>query len=131
MTISTWKQKQKEGDIEYVEQDISALRLRTQTHHVQWTIQGEQDFPAKACHITASPYILYYIGNLELLQMSILGIVGPRKHSAYATQVLQKLFSSAKNHSPLPQSFSQRPPQKNHPQADFLFCCSLRFRFLA
>ena len=98
MTISTWKQKQKEGDIEYVEQDISALRLRTQTHHVQWTIQGEQDFPAKACHITASPYILYYIGNLELLQMSILGIVGPRKHSAYATQVLQKLFSSAKNH---------------------------------
>jgi DNA processing protein len=75
------------------------LKRWTQENAIHWTIQGELDFPAKAYHIISSPHILYYLGNLDLLQIPILGIVGPRRHSAYATQILQELFSHTKNRS--------------------------------
>lgn len=96
MTISSRKQKEKTYEVALAEHDISGLKKWTHQHNIRRTIQGEADFPAKALQITSSPYILYYLGNLDLLQMPILGVVGPRKHSAYATQVLQELFSFAK-----------------------------------
>jgi predicted Rossmann fold nucleotide-binding protein DprA/Smf involved in DNA uptake len=92
MTISSRKQKAQEWEIAFEEHDISWLKRWTQENAIHWTIQGELDFPAKAYHIISSPHILYYLGNLDLLQIPILGIVGPRRHSAYATQILQELL---------------------------------------
>jgi DNA processing protein len=70
-----------------------------QKYNVAWTIDGEKDFPYKALCIKSKPYMLYYLGNIDLLNQPILGIVWPRNHSEYARLVLDKLFSLAGNHS--------------------------------
>lgn len=76
--------------------DVSPeLKKRTEDHDVHWTIQWETDFHYKLLLIKSKPYIIYYMGNLDLLQQPILWIVGPRHHSAYAREVLDRLFSLA------------------------------------
>lgn len=45
------------------------------------------------------PHFIYAIGNIALLDKKLLAVVGPRKHSPYAEQVLQWLFQSAKNYN--------------------------------
>jgi len=93
MTITKRKQKVKKETPIYKEEDIAPLRSRTEKHQVYRTIQGEKDFPSKAYNIVSSPYILYYLGNIQLLDNPILAIVWPRNHSAYASEVLHELFS--------------------------------------
>ena len=71
------------------------LQTWTQEQGVQRTIEGEVDFHYKLLLIKSKPHIIYYMGNLELLNQPILWIVGPRMHSSYATEVLKKLFTLA------------------------------------
>ena len=77
---------------------IAELSSRSDRHHVQRTMVGEPDFHYKLMLIRSKPHIIYYMGNLDLLHQPILGIVGPRDHSPYATQILQKLFASAQQY---------------------------------
>lgn len=65
-------------------------------YHICGTIQGERSYPKKLLHYSSAPYLLYYQGNLELLQQPLLGIVGPRGASEYAQQVMCKFFDDAK-----------------------------------
>lgn len=45
-----------------------------------------------------SPYLFYYQGNLDLLKESCLGIVGPRRPSEYAQQIMQMFCAVAGNY---------------------------------
>lgn len=74
---------------------FSDLHAWTQEQGVQWTIEGELDFHYKLLLIKSHPHIIYYIGDLSLLDQPILWIVWPRSHSSYATDVLTKLFTLA------------------------------------
>lgn len=59
----------------------------------------DENYHYKFNHISSKPYIVYAMGNLDLLDMDILSIVWPRKASEYGKQVvcqLIKLLSSKK-----------------------------------
>ena len=43
-------------------------------------------------------YIVYYLGDISLLDKNILGIVGPRKMSEYGKKVIETLFSHAEGY---------------------------------
>jgi len=90
MTISTLMSLDDSVDDVFPE-----LQSWTQEHWVQWTIEWESDFHYKLLLIKTKPHIIYYMGNLDLLNQPILWIVWPRMHSSYATEVLTKLFALA------------------------------------
>ena len=48
------------------------LQTWTQEQGVQRTIEGEVDFHYKLLLIKSKPHIIYYMGNLELLNQPIL-----------------------------------------------------------
>lgn len=61
-------------------------------------VEGEPDFPSKLYQIQSKPYIIYYQGDISLLNKPILGIVGPRKHSDFAKIMVQKVINQATHH---------------------------------
>ena len=54
----------------------------------------DQAYPPKLREIYHPPLVLFYRGNLELLQEKTLAIVGARQHSSYSHEVLQGLIPS-------------------------------------
>lgn len=60
-------------------------------------IRGEADYHYKCLSIPSKPHILYYQGNIDLLNKAILGIVGPRIPSEYGKKVVSQLLSYAKD----------------------------------
>ena len=44
------------------------------------------------------PYIIYYVGDISLLEKDILGIVGPRKMSVYGEKVVETLLDHAREY---------------------------------
>ncbi|MCX6822803.1 MAG: DNA-processing protein DprA [candidate division SR1 bacterium] len=83
-------------NLEKVSSDIfPEIQARTEKESIKRTIEGEDDFHYKLLLIKSKPHIIYYMGNIDILNYSILGIVGPRMHSSYATEILTKLFALA------------------------------------
>jgi len=78
--------------------DFSAIEKFMTENNVHWIIDWWEDFHYKFLLIKSKPYIIYYKWNLEILNKPILWIVGPRKMSDYAVQVLRKLFDGASNY---------------------------------
>lgn len=68
------------------------------SREINATVEWDSYFPAKLLQVWAKPYIIYYQGNLSLLDRPLLGIVGPRKHSDFAKSMVQKIIIQAKNH---------------------------------
>ncbi len=64
-------------------------------NNVKRVVSDQPDFPYKCTLIKQHPRILYYMGDISLLERPILAIVGPRSHSAYAVLLLEDLFSIA------------------------------------
>ncbi len=75
------------------------LQSWAQEQWVHRTIEWEQDFHYKVLLIKSHPHIIYYMGDLSLLDEPILWIVWPRMHSGYATDILTKLFALAPNYA--------------------------------
>lgn len=48
-------------------------------------------YPQELLHLPYPPLVLFYQGNLELLQCPLLAVVGARDASAYASQVISQL----------------------------------------
>lgn len=63
-----------------------------QKYQIKWVIQDSQEFPWKFSQTVRSPYIVYGMGNWDLLQSKVLWIVWPRAISHYADQVMEGLF---------------------------------------
>lgn len=73
--------------------DADLLQTRISDNNVQILIEGMSYFPYKLSLVASSPYILYAIWNIKLLQDPILSVVWPRLKTKYADMVLEKLFS--------------------------------------
>ena len=87
-------------NLEKVSSDIfPEIQTRTKKESIKWTMEWEHDFHYKLLLIKSKPYLIYYMGNLDLLNQPILWIVGPRMHSSYATEVLTRLFALAPSYS--------------------------------
>lgn len=83
---------------DYDENKYSKLSNRITNNNVYATISTENNCHYKILPIRPRVQILYYIGNISLLNQKILGIVWPRAMSNYGKQVLEKLFSHAQYH---------------------------------
>ncbi len=58
----------------------------------------ETPLPSKFASIRPAPKLLYFVGNLQILNQKIIWIVGPRKPSAEWKQIVQKLFEILKDY---------------------------------
>ena len=56
-----------------------------------YVVIGERDYPKQLYQLEQPPFILYYEGNIDLLQTDMISIVGSRKH----TQLSEHLTSMA------------------------------------
>jgi len=82
--------------IENIQPDIFPdLQSWLQRQWIHRVMEWEQDFHYKLSLIPSKPRLIYYMGDITVLDQPILGIVWPRQHSSYATDVLSKLFSLA------------------------------------
>lgn len=58
----------------------------------QYVTIEDPDYPVDLRYLTDPPLVLFYQGNLQLLQQKSLGIVGARQASDYSFYVLKKLI---------------------------------------
>lgn len=68
------------------------------SREISAVVEWEVDFPTKLYQVQSKPYIIYYQGNISLLNKPILGIVGPRNHSDFAKTIVQKVINQATHH---------------------------------
>lgn len=61
--------------------------------------QNMDHYPFKLRQVKYAPYIVYAIGNIDLLSQSMLWIVGPRQMSPYAQEIMQAFFAAADGYS--------------------------------
>jgi len=66
------------------------------THNIQWICAEDSAYHFKFNQIYSPPYIIYYKGNLNLLNQHIIGIVWPRRPSSYAINFLEQFFEKLK-----------------------------------
>jgi len=83
---------------DYETNKYSKLEERTKENNVHAMVASEADAHYKILPIRPRVQVLYYIGNISLLNQKILGIVGPRAMSLYGKQVLESLFTSAQEY---------------------------------
>ena len=90
--ITIWELKNK-TDFDWY--DFSDIQSRMQDNNIYATVDWESSFHYKFNLIKSPPYIIYYIGDLSLLDKDTLWIVWPRKKTSYSDKVLDKLLQSA------------------------------------
>ncbi len=91
----TRKQLKNKEQISYDREKYKKLDDRVQEQNIWSLVLSEEDMHYRFSPIKPTPYIIYYIWNIELLHKKILGIVGPRKMSAYGKQIIETLFDEA------------------------------------
>ena len=90
----------KEDNFDSTNYDFSTLKHWLDKENIWFFIQDENGdyFNNKFSHIVNSPYIVYYMWDISILNKNIIWIVGPRKYTAYAWKVLDELFEQLKSY---------------------------------
>ncbi len=83
----------KSSQFTYDHDQYQKLRTWSETYHVQALIIAE-DHNLKWSRIKPRPKVLYFVGNKDILYMPLLWIVGPRKMSGYAKEVLEHMYTT-------------------------------------
>ncbi|MFA6255711.1 MAG: DNA-protecting protein DprA [Candidatus Absconditabacterales bacterium] len=91
----TISQFQAQEHIVYDASKYSKLQRRVTEHTIGAMMISDVDFHYKLLSIRPKVQLLYYLGNISLLNHKILGIVGPRKMSIYGKKVVETLFTPA------------------------------------
>ena len=91
----TKQQLQDKEDISYDRQRYAKMQERVDEEQIHAIFASE--YP-RFSGIKPQPYVVYYLGDITLLDKPILGIVGPRKMSEYGKKVVETLFSSAEGY---------------------------------
>lgn len=94
----TLKQIQEQGYTDYDANKYAKLQEWLSEHEIWAMMDSEDDFHYRLLPIRPKVHLLYYLGDISLLNKKILGIVGPRKMSNYGKKVLETLFASAGDH---------------------------------
>lgn len=76
---------------------IESLNKWIQEKWIFWILWDDVDYPTKFHSIKNSPYLIYAMWNLALLDKKILWIVWSRDMSRYWAQVLEWLFQNIQN----------------------------------
>jgi len=94
----TLKEIEEQRDPLYDANKYTKLQEWMTENNVWAMVASDKDFHYKLLSIKPPVRIMYYMGDISLLNRKILGIVGPRKMSLYGKQVLESLFTSVINH---------------------------------
>ncbi len=76
--------------------DFEKISSYLEQNNINYLVNEDNNFPLKLKKTKSSPYIVYYIGNISLLEKYIIGIAGPRKKTSYGENVLKQLFENIK-----------------------------------
>lgn len=60
---------------QYNSQDALKLECYIQKHQIQWFTKDDTQYHFKFTTVPSKPQIIYYIGNLDILNQTLLGIV--------------------------------------------------------
>ncbi|MFA7284632.1 MAG: DNA-processing protein DprA, partial [Candidatus Absconditabacterales bacterium] len=80
---------------QYIVQDALKLEKYTKKNQIQWFTRDDAQYHFKFTTVPTKPQIIYYMGNLDILNQTLLGIVGPRLPSIYGEQVVTELLDYA------------------------------------
>ena len=95
----TPRQLREMSEISFEEEEkekAEILQKWMEKFQVKALFEGMTDYPEKLLQVKNTPYIVYAMGDVSLLQKKILGIVGPREMSEYAEQLLEAFFQQGK-----------------------------------
>lgn len=87
ITITDLKSGNYAGDF-----DVTRVKDWMDEHRVVCAVEGEDAYHHKFYNVRAKPYLYYSLWDISVLTNPLLAIVGPRKMSPYAQEVLEKLF---------------------------------------
>lgn len=59
----------------------------------------DKDYPEMLKHINNPPWVLYYYGDLSLLNKKTLAIIGARKNTSYGKKMCQKIIRECKDYN--------------------------------
>lgn len=79
---------------DYDKVDSTHLHQQLHENNVNYITIYDPEYPTLLKEIYDPPYILFYRGNINLLKIPTLGIVGSRKCTSYTRQALSQLFVS-------------------------------------
>ncbi|MGB6179043.1 DNA-processing protein DprA [Carnobacterium sp.] len=68
------------------------LKKSYENQNIYWITLLDKHYPEYLKQIYNPPVLLFYKGNLQLLENNLLAIVGSRKNSAYGPMILDKLL---------------------------------------
>lgn len=77
----------------YNKEDIYEKELLMKKMNVSYITIDDSDYPEKLKEIYDPPYILYYVGNIELLKNISFAVVGSRKATDYGKNVAKIIVS--------------------------------------
>lgn len=85
---------------EYVLEDYDLIRTKTfvEKYQIKSMVEEEKTYHYKFLPINASPYIVYYMWDISLLNNDILSVVWPRKIWNFAEIIIEKLFDKVKKY---------------------------------
>lgn len=86
---------------EYDRDKYTKLLHWAQTHKICCMMVEEKDHDLHYKFFAIRPKVslVYYMGNISLLNQKILGMVGPRKMSIYGKKVIETTFEYLKTHN--------------------------------
>lgn len=78
---------------------LGKLTSFIEKHNIKWTIQSDPSYHFKFHQISSKPHIIYYMGNIDILNNTLLGIVWPRIASDYGKKVITDLIREGKKYN--------------------------------
>ena len=72
------------------------LKIELLKEDIKYVTYSDEKYPIKLREINNPPYVLFYKGDIELLNFNMAAIVGSRKNSMYGKEVTKVMVSELK-----------------------------------
>jgi len=74
--------------------NMDKLEAKLEKYHVDYITIADKDYPYRLREIPNPPYVLYYIGDISILNDECIAVVGTRKPSAYGKEITEKFVKA-------------------------------------
>lgn len=92
----TWKQLQSDSSNNFTQIQIKWIQSYINDNAIYYCSEDKENYHYKFHNILSKPKIIYYIGDISLLNKQILWVVWPRVPSSYGIEVSTDLLNRAK-----------------------------------
>lgn len=76
------------------EAQLDAKRSRYEELHIEWVVLGDDRYPSMLLETADPPWILYYRGQMDIVNQPCIAIVGTRTPTAYGKMTAERLAES-------------------------------------